>query len=56
MPPQELIREEKISKDITTHVKRKSSLYGKRVSNNNCIIIKFLPMIVSKERISDNEN
>ena len=49
MPPQELIRKWKVNRGITTHVKRKSPLYGKRASNN-FIIIKLLSMHILTER------
>ena len=56
MPPQELIRKWKISRDISTYVKRKSPLHGKRVSNNNFIIVKWLSTHVLTERRSGIDN
>ena len=56
MPPQELIRKWKISRGITTQVKRKSPLHGKRVSNNKFIIVKLLSTYVLTERSPGNGN
>ena len=56
MPPQKLIRKWKISKEITTHVKRKSLLHEKIVSNNNFIIVKLLSIYVLTEERPGNSN
>jgi len=55
MPPQELIRKWKVSKGIVTHVERKSSLHGKRVFNNNLIIIKSISTYAPTGRSLGNE-
>ena len=54
MPPLELIRKRKFSRGIITHVVRKSSLHGKRVANNNLIVIKIITTYVSSKRNSSN--
>lgn len=49
MSPQELIRKKKVSRGIITHMQRNSSLHGKRVADNNLVIIKLITTYVSME-------
>ena len=56
MPLQELIRKWKINRGITTHVKKKFPLYGKRIFNNHFIIVKILSTHVSTEGSSGGGN
>lgn len=49
MSPQELIRKKKVSRGIITHMERNSSLHGKRVADNNLVIIKLITTYVSME-------
>ena len=54
MPSQELIRNSKVSRGIISRVERKPSLHGKRVANNNSVIIKLITTCFILERHSGN--
>lgn len=55
MPPQELKRWWKVNRVIVTHVERKSPLHGKRVFNNNLVVIRLIATYVILKGNSDNE-
>ena len=56
MPLQELVRKWEVGRSIITLVERKSHLHGKRVSNNNLIIIKLISTYIKSERSVGNED
>lgn len=49
MPPQELIRKLRISRGIITNVEGRSFLHGKRVSDHNLLVLKWLLPISYQE-------
>ena len=56
MPLQEIrnLRKWKASRRIVIHVERKSSLHGKRVSNNNLMIMKLIVIYILLKSNSNN--
>lgn len=56
MPLEELVRKWEVGRSIITQVERNSPLHGKRVFNNNLIIIKLISIYIKSERSVGNED
>ena len=49
MPPQDLIKKLRVSRGIVTHVETRSFLHGKKVSNNNLVVVEVIATYITPE-------
>lgn len=54
MPPRDLIQKWKVNRGIVTYVERKPLLYGKKMSDNDLVDIKWIAIYVLLDRNFNN--